>query len=347
MSVESSVHSSSPAPIPWRIRLLTTITTSVADLSRRRDGTVNRPLFSFLDRKSAANPNPVAGVSSSDHTIDSSRNLSARLFSPSSSQSLPVVVYFHGGGFCFHSAGTIAYDALCRRLAGRIPARVLSVEYRLAPECKYPAQCDDGVDAVKWLDHCELIPEFSAVFLAGDSAGGNIAHHVMRRLSSHSPPETPLQLKRVKLVGLVAIQPFFGGEVQTESEKRLNNVPFSSYERFKWMWRAFLPVGSNRDHEACNVFGLRPDQNRSDSDWTQFPPTMIVIGGWDALQDRQRSYVEGLKRVGVLTRLVEYSDAIHGFFVFPELADSKRLVDDVADFVKERIGSISSYRANL
>ncbi|OAY68929.1 putative carboxylesterase 18 [Ananas comosus] len=307
--------------LPCRTWLFVNAASVLTDATRRRDGTVNRALLDFFDRRTPPNPTPLHGVSTSDHTLDPSRPLSVRLFAAHSHPSsdtrhplplplpLPVVVYFHGGGFAFHSPATGAYDALCRRLARRIPARVVSVDYA-APEHPFPA------------------PTTTA-----PTAGGNIAHHVARR--SSSPPEA--------VAGLVAIQPFFGGEEATGSEERLwDKVAFGSRERFEWMWRSFLPPGSNRDHPAANVFGPGPGPgSRSGSeDWTGFPSTMVCVGGWDPLQDRQRMYAEGLRNAGVETRLAEYPDAIHGFFAFPELPEARRFVDDVADFVNRTVDRI-------
>ncbi|URD82995.1 alpha/beta hydrolase fold [Musa troglodytarum] len=295
-------------PLPLKTRLIIAAITSATDASRRRDGTVNRWLFNLFDRRTPPNPNPVDGVATADHTVDPSRHLWFRLFSPASPASghLPVIVYFHGGGFAFHSAASGPYDAFCRRLARRVPALVASVEYRLAPEHR--------------------------VFLAGDSAGGNIAHHVARRARREA-------LGRANVAGLVAIQPFFGGKVASPSEERLDGMPFGKLERFEWMWRSFMPVGADRDHEAANVFG--PGSAAADDFEEGFPATMVCVGGWDALQDRQRWYCEGLKRNGVDVRVAEYPDAIHAFYVFPELPDAHKLVDDIADFVHRRMDELS------
>ncbi|KAF3327690.1 putative carboxylesterase 18 [Carex littledalei] len=134
--------------IPWTERLLLSLFTRLRDFTCHRNGTVNRRLLPFLDLYTAANPNPVEGVCTSDVTIDSSCNLYVRMFVPSDpsiqGRSIPVIVYFHGGGFSFFSASSPPYDALCRRISREICAVVVSVNYRLAPEHKYPAAYDDG-----------------------------------------------------------------------------------------------------------------------------------------------------------------------------------------------------------
>ncbi|KAF8668696.1 hypothetical protein HU200_051880 [Digitaria exilis] len=324
-------------PLPWRARLLVGAASTLHAASLRRDGTVNRFLLSLFDRAAPPTPSPVAGVSSTDHAV--SDHLRVRLFTPTTTsdadgEQLPVVVYFHGGGFVFHSAASAQYDELCRRLATAIPAVVASVDYRLAPEHRLPAPYDDGEAALRWVLAgaggvlpCRHRP--AAVFVAGDSAGGNVAHHVAARLPGD-------------VAGLVALQPFFGGEAATESELRLRDAPFGAPERLAWLWRAFLPPGATRDHDAANV----PDAIRRDADaggggegrrWRAFPATLVCVGGWDVHQDRQRAYADALRAAGAEeVAVVEYPDAIHGFYILGELEESRKLVNDVAEFVNRR-----------
>ncbi|KAJ6827166.1 putative carboxylesterase 18 [Iris pallida] len=329
-----------PPSFPLPAKIFYSLINLVLCFAKRRDGTLNRRCISFLDAVRSP-PDPDGGpdgVATSDHVVDPERNLSVRYYSPPPAEeirdgqvALPVVVYFHGGGFVTGSTAAPQFDGFCRRLSKQLPARVVSVDYRLAPGHRYPAPCDDGVAVLRWLDGGSglFIDDLSAVFLAGDSAGDNIAHHVARRAAAEE------RYERTRVLGLVAIQPFFGGEEDTESERRL---PFVSRRNLKWLWRIYLPEGSDSDHEAANVFG--PGSSTSSSwskgEWTHFPATMVVVGGLDSLQDRQRWYYEGLKRMGVEAYLVEYPNAIHSFHVLPGNADAQQLVRDVADFVRRK-----------
>ncbi|XP_066395223.1 probable carboxylesterase 18 [Miscanthus floridulus] len=318
-------------PLPWRARLLVDAASALHAASLRRDGTVNRFLLSLFDRTAAPTPTaPVGGVASTDHAV--SDHLRVRLFVPEipggGGKELPVVLYFHGGGFVFHSAASAQFDDLCRRLASAIPAVIASVDYRLAPEHRFPAQYDDGEAALRWvlagaggaLPSPSPSPPAAAAFVAGDSAGGNVAHHVAARL-----PDA--------VAGLVAVQPFFGGEAPTESELRLHDAPFGGPERLAWLWRAFLPPGATRDHEAANVpAAIRRDAGADR--WRAFPPTLVCVGGWDVHQDRQRAYADALRAAGAEeVTVAEYPDAIHAFYILDDLADSKKFVGDVAEFV--------------
>jgi acetyl esterase/lipase len=123
----------------------------------RSDHTVNRSVLNIFDPKAAASAKPINGVSSFDNTIDPTRNLWFRLYAPTSTattDALSVIIFFHGGGFAFMAANSKSFDVLCRRLAREINAVVISVNYRLAPEYKYPCQYEDGFDVEihRWHD---------------------------------------------------------------------------------------------------------------------------------------------------------------------------------------------------
>ncbi|CAL5368937.1 unnamed protein product [Camellia sinensis] len=317
----TNIAQKSPS-LPWKTRLTVSILCAATDASQRRDGTVNRRLLGFFNFKAPPNPNPINGVKTSDITADPSRNLWFRLFVPTNpDQTLPVIVFFHGGGFVYLTADSKAYDAVCRRFARKVPAIVVSVNYRLAPEHRYPAQYDDGFDVLKFLDDnkSQVLPEnadLSRCFLAGDSAGANLAHHVAYRAAESN-------FQKLKVVGLVAIQPFFGGEERTEPETRLSQLV--SMKRTDWLWKAFIPEEEwvGRDHEAINVSGPRAAKIAAVE---RFPATMIFVGGFDALQEWQRRYYNWLKNSGKDVHLVEYPNMIHAFYIFPELPESGELI---------------------
>jgi acetyl esterase/lipase len=179
--------------MPWMARIQIAFLMAATDAARRQNGTVNRTLLSIIEPKTSAKPKPIAGVCTSDVTIDPTRNLWMRIFAPAEpveGEKLPLVIYIHGGGFTFFSPSTGPYDDFGRRICRKIRAVVLSINYRLAPEHRCPAAYDDGVDVLKFMDSGELGSvgilsgldlDLSSCFLAGDSAGGNIIHHVARR----------------------------------------------------------------------------------------------------------------------------------------------------------------------
>ncbi|KAK7283724.1 hypothetical protein RIF29_13464 [Crotalaria pallida] len=321
--------------LPWKTRLAMSIASALSDATTRRNGTINRRLLNILDRQLPPNPTPVNGVATKDVTVDAANNVWFRVFTPTaatSAASLPVIVFFHGGGFAFLSPASPGYDAVCRRFCRKIPAVVVSVNYRLCPEHRYPAQYDDGFAAVKFLaENRAALPEIADVskcFFAGDSAGANIAHHVAVRVCE-------LELRGVRLIGLVSIQPYFGGEERTEAELRLTDAPLVSVARTDWLWKVLLPDGSNRDHPASNVSG----PNAVDLSGVDYPDTLVFVGGFDPLQDWQRRYYEWLKKCGKKAQLIEYPNMIHAFYVFPDLPEASQLISQVKDFIVDKLSN--------
>ncbi|KAJ8765356.1 hypothetical protein K2173_012053 [Erythroxylum novogranatense] len=318
----------SDTSVPWTIRLVLSVASTMCDAARRSNGTINRRLATFIDFKSPPTPtNPLRSIFSSDVSIgDPSRHLWFRLYTPSLTpvpSPLPVIIFFHGGGFSFLSAASRSYDLVCRRFALKLPAIVVSVNYRLTPEHRYPSQYDDGYEVLQYLDsNRPPNADLSKCFLAGDSAGANLAHHLAVRAC-----RTRFEL--VKVIGLISIQPFFGGEERTESEIRLKETPLVSVERTDWLWKAFLPEGEDRDHYAVNVSG----RNAEDITALEYPETVVVVGGLDPLQDWQRRYYEWLKKSGKKVTLLEYPNMFHAFYVFPELPLSSHLFTQMKSFV--------------
>lgn len=354
MGSSSSKNASHMSSLPWTVR----IQAAAFQVAQRQDGSIRRPILFLSDLKtgaSRATPSPdVSEVRSTDITIDVSRGLWARVFCPTAVTDdapapLPVFVYFHGGGFMLFSASFGPYDTFCRRLCRKLRAVVVSVNYRLAPEHRFPAAYDDGVATLRYLDEtptplpADLVPapvDFGSCFLIGDSSGGNMVHHVAQRWASmssatSSQSQPPLRMRRLRLAGAVLIQPFFGGEERTEAEVRHDKAcRILSVARADLYWREFLPEGASRDHPAARVCGEGVELADT------FPPAMVVTGRIDLLKDWHARYVETLRGKGKRVRVVEYPDAFHGFYAFPELADSSKLVEDIKLFVDDhRSGS--------
>ncbi|XP_071729631.1 probable carboxylesterase 18 [Rutidosis leptorrhynchoides] len=332
--MEATGKSTPPSlSLPWKTRLALSVISTFTDASCRNDGTVNRRLVNLFHFRSPPTPKSVNGVMSYDVVVDKTRNLWFRVYAPTQhvADDLPVIVFFHGGGFVFLSPDVPSYDLVCRRFARKLPAVVVSVNYRLAPEHKFPVQHDDCFDVLRFLDDdvnsSKSLPKnanLSRIFVGGDSAGGNLAHHVAHRACEYD-------FKHIKVIGVVAIQPFFGGEEEADSEIRLEGAPIVSKKRTDWMWKAFMPQGEgfDRNHPIINVSG----PNALDISKVNFPPTMVVIAGFDPLHDWQKRYYEWLKRSGKEVYLFDYPNMFHAFYIFPELPESSQFFGQVKEFV--------------
>ncbi|KAL6516052.1 Gibberellin receptor gid1b [Orobanche gracilis] len=309
------------------------------NMLRRPDGTFNRDLNEFLDRKVPANTIPVDGVYSFD-VVDRATSLLNRVYMParenearwgivelehplSTTEIVPVIVFFHGGSFVHSSANSAIYDIFCRRLVKTCKAVVVSVNYRRSPEHPYPCAYEDGWAALKWAHSRKWLKSGKDhkvyAYLAGDSSGGNIAHHVAVRAGDEG----------LEVLGNILLHPLFGGKVRTESEKLLDGKYFVKIQDRDWYWRAYLPEGEDRDHPACNVFGPR---GRS-LEGLDFPKSLVVVAGLDLVQDWQLGYVDGLRRYGQEVRLLYLEKATIGFYFLPNNEHFRCLMDEMRNFV--------------
>ncbi|KAK8638006.1 hypothetical protein V6N13_136451 [Hibiscus sabdariffa] len=274
------------------------------NLLRRPDGTFNRHLAEFLDRKVPANASPVDGVFSFDVLIDRGTSLLTRIYrqataeeplpnvaeleKPVTAEVVPVIIFFHGGSFAHSSANSAIYDTLCRRL---------------------------WVNSRPWLQSRN--DSKVHIYLAGDSSGGNIVHHVALRAIESG----------IDVLGNILLNPMFGGEERTESEHHLDGKYFVTLRDRDWYWRAYLPEGEDRDHHACNPFG---PNGRS---VIKFPKSLVVVAGLDLIQDWQLTYVEGLKKAGQEVKLLYMEQATIGFYLLPNNNHFHTVMDEISRFV--------------
>lgn len=256
---------------------------------------------------------PELEVISGDVVIDPSTRVWARLYAPIGPPriKLPALVYFHGGGFCVGSAAWRCYHEFLARVASRAGCLIMSVNYRLAPENRLPAAFDDGVAAVKWIRQQAIHGQerirwwwsrcdFASVFLGGDSAGATIAHNVSLQIGS-------------RLRGVVLIQPFFGGEARTSSE-RVAAPPGSalSLAASDAYWRLSLPPGESREHPWCNPLAKGTAARFAR---LALPPYLVCIAETDILRDRDMDFCRAMKRAGKTVEAVVHAGVGHAFQV--------------------------------
>ncbi|XP_037462291.1 probable carboxylesterase 15 [Triticum dicoccoides] len=211
---------------------------------------------------------------------------------------LPVLAYFHGGGFCIGSRAWPSVHACCLRFAHELPALVLSFDYRLAPGPADGSGSDEDVQS--WLADSGADP--GRLFVSGDSAGANIAHHMAARFGAAG-------LDLVKIAGYVLIMPAFTSEAPTQSELGSRGSAFLSRDVAERYNRLALPAGANKDYPLMNPLGpdsmgLGPVGGR----------VLVVVGGDDMLKDNQVRYVDGMKAAGNDVELAVFAGKEHGFF---------------------------------
>ncbi|KAG8100656.1 hypothetical protein GUJ93_ZPchr0013g37642 [Zizania palustris] len=304
------------------------------------DGTVIR---------TAAPPFPV-GVDHEDGRVewkdavyDAGRGLGVRLYRPATwggkdeggkKVKLPVVVYFHGGGFCLGSCTWPNFHAGCVRLAAELPAVVLSFDYRLAPEHRLPAAHEDAAAALLWLRDKLLSDPWLAdaaesrqVFVSGESAGGNMSHHLAVRFGTDG-------LYPLKIAGYILLMPAFLSEQPTRSELEAPGTAFLTRETCDVYSRLTLPAGANKDHPLFNPFG--PESRSLDT--VDVGRMLVVAAEGDLLKDKNAEYAERMKAMGKDVELVVFAGEEHAFFgLKPLSAATGELVGLIRRFIGAEI----------
>jgi acetyl esterase len=231
-----------------------------------------------------------------------------RIFRPEGEGPLPIVVYLHGGGWMM---GTLdSYDSLLRALANASGALVAAVDYRLAPEHRYPTALEDSLAAIRWsVAHAgELGGDGGRLALAGDSAGGNLAAVAARRLRGELP------------VGLqVLVYPVTDAVFDTASYRTYDaghGLSGASMQRF---WRFYLD-GADPAHPDASPL-------RS-ADLAGVAPAFVLTAEEDVLRDEGEAYAAALSDAGVPTELVRWPGTIHGFIRWLAVTPAARYAID-------------------
>jgi acetyl esterase len=216
--------------------------------------------------------------------------------SPNARSDSPALVYFHGGGWVIGSVET--HDRLCRFLAHEVPCTVVSVDYRLAPEHRFPAAVDDAQFAYRWVleQSRSLGIRPDRVAVAGDSAGGNLAAVVCRQAATSGEPQPCFQL---------LIYPATDLAFRSRSHEVYAEGFFLTHSAMRWFRDHYLPGEAAIDDPRASP--LRAATVRG------LAPAFIMTAGFDPLRDEGRAYAEKLVAEGVPVRYRCYEPLIHGF----------------------------------
>ncbi|GLT45081.1 hypothetical protein SLA2020_189400 [Shorea laevis] len=266
-----------------------------------------------------------------DILFDKNHDLYLRLYKPTLPPppppfptKLPIIIFLHGGGFCFGSRVWPNCHNCCLRMASGLNAVVMSPDYRLAPEHRLPAAMEDAASVMKWLKVQALSRnmvegswlnsgevDLERVFVVGDSSGGNMAHHLAVELGVGSPELWPVRVR-----GYVLMAPFFGGVVRTKSEEGPSEA-LLNLEMLDRFWRLSMPTGETRDHPLANPFG--PSSRSLET--LILDPILVMVGAKELLKDRAEDYAKRLKEMGKTIKYVEFEGKEHGFFTNDPYSD--------------------------
>jgi acetyl esterase len=242
---------------------------------------------------------PVAKVE--DTTIPGpAGELPVRVYWPTTEPDLPVIAFFHGGGFTIGNCDT--HDGTSRAIANRSGAIVLSVDYRLAPEDRFPAALDDCFAAATWLaaNAASLGGDGSRLAVAGDSAGGNLAAAVALAARDRGGPAIAFQLLVYPVTDLSS------GRDRHESQRTNATGYFLTHTQMEWFRRQYLRDEADGENPLASPL-VAPDL-------AGLPPAFVVTAEYDPLRDEGEAYAARLREAGVPTTLRRVDGVFHGFF---------------------------------
>jgi acetyl esterase len=235
----------------------------------------------------------------------------ARQYWPGLQDGLPVMVYFHGGRF--FSGDLESHDPVCRMLALAAGCRIVAVDYRLAPEHRFPAAVEDAALAVEW-----GLRQGVPAGVGGDSAGANLA------------AVAALAHRRSALRCQLLIYPMIDATCSLPSYAEFSRGYGPGAEDMKRGWSEYLPESADpRDPRASPLFA---------EDLSGVAPALVQTAEYDTLRDEGEAYAHKLLESGAQVQLRRYPGTIHGFFTMPAvLRLAREAMDDAAAFLRQRL----------
>ena len=263
-------------------------------------------------------PEPVAAIQ--DRTLPGhTGEIPIRVYVPQGTGPFPVFVYYHGGGWVLGSVPT--HDGLCCQVANAARCLVVSVEYRLAPEHKYPAAVDDAYAATAWVfaNAGQIGGDSRRVAVGGDSAGGNLAAAVCLMARDRQTFKPALQ---------VLIYPITDYSLDTPSYLENAEGYLLTRASMKWFWECYLAHEEDGDQPYASP--LRA------GDLSRLPPALVITAEHDPLRDEGEAYAARLREAGVPVTSTRYDGMIHAFIRRTAIFDKARTaMQEVADALKQ------------
>lgn len=251
------------------------------------------------------------------------RQIPIRLYQPVANGSTPaLVIFFHGGGFVFGGIDGY-YDHVCRMLCDLTHAVVISVGYRLAPEDKFPAASDDGVEVLRWAstqaDALGYAP--GQIFIAGGSAGANLAAVTALRARD----ENICSVRGQVLYYPITRYP----DPPTASHIACATGYYLTGADIFWFWQQYLRDAADRTHPYATPVNA--------GSLAGVAPAFMITAEADPLRDEGEAYAHKLQADGVPIELKRYSGVVHGFMAFPT-PKARQAIVDAADWMRRNLG---------
>lgn len=275
-------------------------------------------------RTRTAGLGPVEDVPAvADHRVPvQGGEITVRVYSPAGHGPHPVLVFYHGGGWVIGDLYT--HDGLCRSIVNAAGCAVASVDYRLAPEFKYPMAVDDSYAGLKWVvaSAARLGLDPARVAVGGDSAGGNLAAAMTLLARERHGPRLLLQ---------VLIYPVTNHDFGTVSYRENATGYMLTTEDMRWFWRHYLSREEQGREPSASPFRA--------TSLADLPPALVVTAGCDPLRDEGEAYAVRLRDAGVPVTLTQYPGMFHGFIRMTRILDqAKAGLDEIAGALRKTLG---------
>lgn len=247
--------------------------------------------------------------------------LPVRVYAPDKDGPLPVMVYYHGGGWV--RGGIETHEEFCRALVRDVGCVVVSVDYRRPPEHPFPAAVEDAYAAAAWVgEYANAIGGAAdRIAVGGDSAGGNLAAAVAQMARDRGEPDLAHQL---------LLYPILEHGFDTSSYDKFAEGYIPMRATMQWYWDQYLANAVDGRNPYASPLRAR--------DLSGVPPATILTAGFDPLRDEGRAYAERLRQDGVSVTHSEYKDMIHGFASFPDHFDrANEAREEIAAELRERL----------
>ena len=230
----------------------------------------------------------------------------------------PGVVFLHGGGWVIGNLDT--HDTICRAIARRAGAVVVSVDYRLAPEHRFPAALEDSIDATAWVadNAAALGIDARRLVIAGDSAGANMATVVATKARGKGPA-IALQVLVYPVTDFTS--------TDTGSHREFGEDHFLTGSLMEWFGEHYLPRAEDKAHTDVSPL--------LQSDLKGLPPALVMTAECDPLRDEGEAYAKRMQDQGVTVTVTRYAGMIHPFLHFFSVTPgAQKAVDEIAAAVK-------------
>jgi acetyl esterase len=234
-----------------------------------------------------------------------------RIYTPSGNGPFPVLVYYHGGGFVIGDLES--HDGVCRQLTNGAGCVTVAVDYRLAPEAKFPAAVDDCYAATRWVSEhaAQLNADPNRLAVGGDSAGGNLAAVISTMARDQKTPKIEFQLLIYPATDITCAAPSH----KTNTEYILTPADI------RWFMGHYLRSDDDRRNPLASPLFT--------ASFKGLPPALIITAEFDPLRDEAEDYGRKLREAGVPVQVSRYEGMVHGFISMNEMIDKGK--DGIAE----------------